>query len=269
MPFDDDQPATWPRITIVTPSFNQAAFLEATIRSVLDQDYPNLDFVIVDGGSTDGSVDIIERYRHRFSTVIIERDNGQSDALNKGFAASTGDIMNWLCSDDLLEPGALHRVALAFLRHRPDLVVGGCVRIGHDRADEILRHHTMLKWGRNLRFDPFDILAYLSRWQSGDYFFQPEVFFSRDVYVRSGAYVDDRLYYLMDYDLWLRMALAGATVRHIPHDLGCSRVHEAQKTRERRDVVAASPIMQHYHEVFAALESALVPHDFAATRLAG
>ena len=104
-----------PKISIVTVSFNQAAFLERTIESVLTQEYPNLEYVIVDGGSTDGSVRIIDRYREHFNSIVIEPDNGQSDALNKGFRLTSGEVMNWLCSDDLLEPNSLYRVAQTYL----------------------------------------------------------------------------------------------------------------------------------------------------------
>ena len=122
-------PVSLPRISIVTVSYNQAPYLEACISSVLNQGYPGLEYIIIDGGSTDGSVEIIERYRAAFAHVTIEPDKGQSDALNKGFARTTGEVLNWLCSDDMLAPGALRHVGEAYARHRSDLVAGGCKRL--------------------------------------------------------------------------------------------------------------------------------------------
>ena len=223
-----------PRISVVTVGLNQAAYLEAAIRSVLDQNYPNLEYIVVDGGSTDGSIEIIERYRDRFGAVVIEPDEGQSDALNKGFALATGDVMNWLCSDDMLEPGSLVRVAETYMRCGADLVVGGCVRIGESRSEELYRHHTALLVGRTMRLDALDMLKFMRSWQKAYYFFQPEVFFSRRIWKLSGAYVKKYLYYAMDYDLWLRMALAGATVHHVPGMIGCSRIQAGQKTQGNR-----------------------------------
>src|SRR5688572_19422484 len=103
-----------PRISFVTPSFNQAKFLEQTIRSVLDQNYPNLDYAVVDGGSTDGSVDIIKKYEHRLSWWVSEKDRGQSHALNKGFSKASGDVFGFINSDDYLYPGSLDAVARAW-----------------------------------------------------------------------------------------------------------------------------------------------------------
>lgn len=245
-----------PRISIVIVSFNQAAFLEAAIRSVIDQNYPNLDMIIVDGGSTDGSVEIIERYRAHFTHVIIEPDQGQSDALNKGFALATGEMLNWLCSDDMLEPKALHRIAEAYVSTHADLIVGGCVRFGETRSDELYRHHTALVIGRKLQFDAEDVLTYTRSWLKANYFFQPEVFFSRRIWHAAGGYIKRHLYYLMDYDLWLRMALAGASIYHVPAFLGCSRVHAEQKTVNLIEVHQARQIMAEYQDFFCALETA-------------
>jgi GT2 family glycosyltransferase len=247
-----------PKISVVTVSFNQAAYLEAAIRSVLDQNYAALEYIIVDGGSADGSIDIIDRYRGRCSAVIIEPDRGQSDALNKGFARAAGDILTWLCSDDLLEPGALRQVAAAWRRGKPDLIVGGCIRIGETRAQEIERHRCALRRDIMLRLDPLDLLRFTDSWQRGHYFYQPEVFFSRQIWQASGGYLKHHLHYGMDYDLWIRMALAGATILHVPPMLACSRVHAAQKTRSDHAYYhQARQLLEEYLDLFAAMKAAL------------
>jgi GT2 family glycosyltransferase len=249
-----------PKISVVSVSYNQAQYLEASIRSILDQGYPNLDYVIIDGGSTDGSIEIIERYREHFSHVVIEPDDGQSNALNKGFRLATGDIMNWLCSDDLLMPGALQAVADTWRLHHADLVVGGCLRIRDSIDDLIHEHHAAIPLGATMELDAYDILKFMGSWQKGHYFFQPEVFFSRRIWDAAGSYLKEHLFYAMDYDMWLRMGLAGASVRVIPPALGCSRVHEAQKTKDDRVYLhQLARMMDEYAEMFAALEKAAGP----------
>ena len=147
-----DADAPWPKISVVTVSFNQAQYLEASIRSVLDQNYPNLEYIIVDGGSTDGSVEIIERYRYRCDTVIIEPDRGQSDALNKGFACATGEIMNWLCSDDLLEPGSL-AVSVAYSRATMSTSSPAAAHVSARHGGGALSSPHRLPLGRTVRLD--------------------------------------------------------------------------------------------------------------------
>ena len=243
-----------PRISVVLVSFNQADYLEASIKSVLEQNYPDLEFIIVDGDSTDGSKAIIERYQQHFAHAIIEPDRGQSDALNKGFRLSTGALMNWLCSDDMLMPGALANVARAFRLHEPDLVTGACLRLYDNNSKLNVFHRSALPLGRTVPLDPYDILKFMRSWQSGRYFFQPEVFFSRRIWETSGAYLKEHLYYCMDYDMWLRMALAGANVRALAAPIGCSRVHDLQKTRDDRIYLhQVKEIMQEYSELFEGL----------------
>lgn len=220
----------WPKISVVMVSFNQAIFLEEGLRSILDQGYPNLEFIVIDGNSTDGSVDILNRYRDRLATLLIERDRGQSDGLNKGFARATGDIVTWVNSDDLLEPGALFRVAQAFVTPGVDMVAGGCRQIGLSRDKIIVNHHNRLPFGIPVAL-PLGLLLEMDRfWLTGSFFYQPEVFFSRDIWQRSGGKLRTDLNYVLDYDLWVRMAAAGAHIIHIPEFLACSRTHDQQKT---------------------------------------
>ena len=220
----------WPKISVVMVSFNQAAFLEEGIRSVLDQQYPDLEFIVIDAKSTDGSIDILEKYRSRFSYLLIEKDKGQSDGLNKGFQRATGEILTWLNSDDLLEPGALFRVAQAFDAHKVDMVVGGCRQIGLSRGDVLRNHHTRLPFGPPVAL-PLGLLLDVDRfWLTASFFYQPEVFFGRDIWLRSGGRLRTDLHYVLDYDLWVRMAAGHATIVHIPEFLACSRTHDQQKT---------------------------------------
>jgi hypothetical protein len=221
---------SWPRISVVMVSYNQAPFLEEGMRSILDQGYPELEFIVIDANSTDGSIDILERYRERLNFLLIEPDNGQADGLNKGFARATGEILTWVNSDDLLEPGALFRVAQAFMANSVDLVAGGCRQIGATRAEVIVNHHTKLPFGMPVAL-PLGLLLEMDRfWQAGSFFYQPEVFFTREIWKRAGGKLRADLYYILDYDLWVRMAAAGGTVMHIPDFLACSRTHTQQKT---------------------------------------
>ena len=117
----------FPLVSIVTPSFNQARFLEATLRSVLEQDYPNIEYLVVDGASTDGSVEIIRRYADRLTWWVSEKDNGQSEAINKGMRRARGEFIGWLNSDDIYLPGAVSAAVSAFLSHpQAGLIYGRC-----------------------------------------------------------------------------------------------------------------------------------------------
>lgn len=205
-----------PRITIVTPSFNQGAFIEDTMRSVLEQDYPDLEYIVVDGDSTDGSVEIIRCHEDRLAWWISEKDHGQADAINKGFRRATGDIIAWLNSDDTYCPGALRRVADFFLQNpNIDVVVGDLLII--DASSKVLttKKAIPITWRQNL--------------YSGCAIPQPATFFNRRAYELVGD-LDPSLHFLMDYEYFLRMHARGAKIGFIPHPLARFRLHGQSKT---------------------------------------
>lgn len=205
-----------PRITIVTPSYNQASFLENTLRSVLGQKYPHLEYIVQDGASTDGSVEILSRYRHRLAYVDSRPDRGQAQALNRGFARSTGEIMAYLNADDLLLPGALLYVAAFFQQHpEVDVVYGHRIVIdaqGREVGRWVLPPHD-------------DQVVYWA-----DYIPQETMFWRRRIWERVGGGFDETLQFAIDWDLILRFAQAGARMVRLPRFLGAFRVHAAQKT---------------------------------------
>jgi glycosyltransferase involved in cell wall biosynthesis len=219
-----------PRISVVTVSFNQCNFLRECLDSVLGQNYPNLEFIVIDGGSTDGSREILESYRHRLSHLVIEPDRGQSHALNKGFQLATGDVVTWLCSDDRLEQGALETVAQVRSMRACDIVAGGC-RVIDAAGQTRLIHYSGFLRGCLSPLSFGDLASFTSTWQKGLYFYQPELFFTRDLWNRAGSHVKEHLHYAMDYELFLRFALSGARLFAVDQILACSRQHEDQKTR--------------------------------------
>ena len=217
----------WPKISIITPSYNQGYFIEETILSVLDQGYPNLEHIIIDGGSTDSTVDVLNRYKSQLAYVVSEADRGQSHAINKGFAIASGEIVTWLNSDDRLAPGALAAVALAFSTSSADMVSGICEVYKNDVL--INRHMTACADGP---LPLLDILDLDNGWNAGQFFYQPEVFFSKALWDKAGGQVREDLYYSMDYELWLRFAHCGANIHVIGRPLARFRVHSDQKTAD-------------------------------------
>jgi glycosyltransferase involved in cell wall biosynthesis len=206
-----------PRISIVTPSYNQAQFLEATMRSVLDQGYPNLEYLVLDGGSTDGSLQIIERYRDRLAYWVSQPDRGQADAINRGFARATGDILAWLNSDDTYEPGTLLAVAEAFVQNPgASLVYGEGWYI--DEAGERIRPCRFVR-------EAFEARHLANR----DPILQQAAFWSRDLWTRVGP-ASESLNWVFDWD-WFCRAREVTQFCYVPRFLANYRVHGAAKTR--------------------------------------
>ena len=204
-----------PLVSIVTPSFNQARFLETTIRSVLAQDYPRLEYIIVDGGSTDGSLAIIERYADRLAWWVSEPDLGQTDAINKGFARARGEIFAWLNSDDTYLPHAVSE-AVAYLQAHPE------VGMVYGDANFIDEHGRVI--GRfNARQTDYRRL----RW-GAVYIPQQAAFFRASLWRQVGP-LDPTFYFAMDYDLWVRIA-ALAPLRYHPRLWANFRLHSDAKT---------------------------------------
>ena len=222
----------WPKISVVTPSLNQGTYLEDNILSVLYQQYPNVEHIIVDGDSRDQTQAILAQYEKRLAKVISEPDNGQSEAINKGFCAASGEILTWLNADDMLAPGALAAVAMAFHTSNADLVAGVCQLL---RDGQLTHGHLTscpdgeLPLGELLNLDEY--------WLKGRFFHQPEVMFSRKIWDMAGAGVREDLYWSMDYDLWVRFAKAGATMHVIGKPLAIFRVHEEQKTFDAQEYI--------------------------------
>ena len=213
--------ALLPRISIVTPSFNQRHFLEETMQSVLGQDYPDIEYVVIDGGSNDGSADLLRANSSRLAYWVSEPDGGQTEAINKGFRRTTGEILAWLNSDDVYCPGAFRRVADFFLQH-PDLgaVVGD--------------QETINASGQVLEVKKAVPVSYLQSLHSGCGVSQPATFFTRAAWTRAGE-LDATLRYQMDYEYFVRLLRTGTRFGLIPTPLARFRLHGSSKTVSQRD----------------------------------
>jgi glycosyltransferase involved in cell wall biosynthesis len=209
-------------ISIVTPVLNQAAFIGQTIESVLGQRVSPLEYVVIDGGSVDGTPDVIARYGKQLSYFDSRKDRGQSHALNKGFAWTKGEILGWVNGDDLLLPGALETVARFFASHpEVDVVYGDRIVIdgeGRETGRWMLPSHSdrILSWV--------------------DYVPQETLFWRRRLWERVGSYIDESFQFAMDWDLLVRFRDCGARFHHLPRLIGAFRVHSAQKTIAQFDV---------------------------------
>jgi glycosyltransferase involved in cell wall biosynthesis len=207
---------SWPGVSIVTPSYNQGHFLEETLRSILLQGYPDLEYIIIDGASSDDSVRIIRKYAAWLTYWVSEPDQGQSDAINKGFRKGSGGILAWLNADDLYEPGAVPAAAQAFSDH-PDAVLlyGDCANIDPEGK--------MFSLSRSRAYDRDRLIRC---WPN--FIPQPTAFFRRSAF-EAAAGLDLSLRFAMDYDLWIRLGALGSAV-YLPRTLARFRVHSGSKT---------------------------------------
>ncbi len=213
---------TLPKISVITPSFNQAPFLEETIQSVLSQGYPDLEYIVMDGGSTDGSTEIIRKYADRLADWKSAKDGGQADAIRTGFASAAGEILCWLNSDDTIAPGTLRTVGEFFAVH-PDVdLVYGDLNLVDAEGKRLYTARPLLRLG---------ILVY-----ENAFIPQQAMFWCHSLYERVGG-IDPGLRFAMDFDLVIRFLLAGATARKLPGTLANYRWHPAAKSSTIRDVM--------------------------------
>ncbi|PYQ16794.1 MAG: glycosyltransferase [Acidobacteria bacterium] len=222
-----------PLVSIVTPSFNQGRFLRRTIESVLGQGYPRIEYIVCDGGSTDGSREILGSYGDRLRWDS-QPDAGQSAALNRGFAGAHGEVFAYLNSDDLLRPGAVEAVVQHLARNAEcDLVYGDADYV--DEEDRVIGAYPTAEYS-------------FSRLAEENVVCQPAAFWRSRVAGRVGPF-NEALRYAMDYEYWLRLARAGGRLEHLPRILAATRLHPGAKTlAERRDVL---------REIFAVCETQL------------
>ncbi|MCE9550653.1 MAG: glycosyltransferase [Betaproteobacteria bacterium] len=216
----------YPKFTVVTPTYNQGQFIEKTIDSVLSQGYPNLEFIIIDGGSKDNTVEVIKKYEHHLAYWVSEPDRGQSHAINKGMGRATGDYLTWLNSDDWYLPGALHRMHELFAAHPEIGMVVGAGRIVDQMGKEV--HY----------ISPTQeiTLESLYKWLSSGNFLQPSSAFTRSAW-ESAGHIDEQIHIALDLDLWLRMAKAG--VKFVTTDALLSEAlsHPQAKTTAFEDLM--------------------------------
>ncbi len=206
---------SFPKISIITPSFNQAKFLEETILSVLNQGYPNLEYIIIDGGSTDTSVEIIKKYEKQLSYWVSEKDSGQSEAINKGLRKASGEIVAWLNSDDLYCENTLKHIGSLFLEHpEAGIIYGDVMNFREDTSEMRV-------------VNQFEIVDFFSRIS----LHQPSIFWRRELLAETDL-LDETLYYCMDYDLWMKLFLNYTSLK-VDAVFSLFREHSSSKTNSK------------------------------------
>ncbi|MDD4985888.1 MAG: glycosyltransferase family 2 protein [Dehalococcoidales bacterium] len=208
---------SWPKISIVTPSYNQGEYIEETIRSVLMQRYPNLEYIVIDGLSQDGTGEVLGKYSRWINHCLVEKDEGQCDAINKGFEKASGEIFGWINSDDLYRPGALHTIARHFMANKDSYVVYGEAAKIDQRSNFMMRSRCTRK-----SFGKWYIL-------NCDPIVQPTSFWRSGVWKAVGG-LDKSLCWGLDWDYFIRV-FHSYRIDYIPVDLALCRIHDKMKTR--------------------------------------
>lgn len=224
-----------PKISIITPSFNQGIFLEATILSVLGQQYPNLEYIIIDGGSNDNSVDIIKKYDDKIHYWISEKDNGQSNAINKGFNMASGEILMWLNSDDLLMPGSLFCIAKTINLDKPSIYFGNCIHFKNENG--------LVCYGSNVCNWYNSTLL-----ENADFIIQPSSFWTKKTWNIVGK-LNEELNYVFDWEWFLRAKANKIYFQPIEDCISMYRIHPTHKSStggtKRDDEIA------HIYKIFS------------------
>lgn len=242
-----------PRISVITPSFNQAEFIGRTIESVLSQNYPGLEYIIMDGGSTDGTIKLLKKYKKQFKW-ISRKDKGQSEAINKGLKMSTGEIVCFVNSDDYLEPGSLMKVGKFFREKKDAFILTGKCRTVDENGREVRKLITLYK-NLSLKFFCNTVLIKIINFIS-----QPSTFWRREICLEVG-YLDEKLHYSMDYEYWLRI-LVRYPLYFIDEYLSNYRVHRSSKavTSPRTQFATQYRIIKRY----SSSRIILIVHKFHA-----
>ncbi|MFW5872627.1 MAG: glycosyltransferase family 2 protein [bacterium] len=222
---ESDSSQAYPKISIITPSYNQGEFLEETIRSVLLQNYPNREYIIMDGGSTDNTVDIIKKYEQQITFWVSEKDNGQSHAINKGFERSTGEMGMWLCSDDILCENALNNFVEHHFKGADKIYIGKGYQI--DINSNITKEIPLSKIDTIEKL--LDITSYWRSKKKRDSILQQSVLYPIEIFRKVGG-LSINYYYTMDYELWCKLFIYGLKVVRCNTDIGMFRWYKGQKT---------------------------------------
>ncbi len=205
----------FPKISVVTPSFNQGAYLRETLASLVDQRYPDLEVIVMDGGSKDDSVEVIREFEQHIAYWESQPDRGQSHAINKGFERATGEVLCWLNSDDVLLPGALNAVAFAFNTHSDwSWISGPSLKFG-EGLHELGGYYELPK-------DAIEWMVYCP-------IAQPSTFWRRSLYERFGG-LDEAFHYALDYEYWVRFVMGGEKLHFVDRPLSAYRLHDASKS---------------------------------------